>query len=159
MKRFWKQYKLPVQDAYFEVEEINPAEAFRRQADAINSAGPIYAEMEHLEARLYRISTVERELRTRVLAQNIGRIKSTFRSAELIDALILDAAVTFIMPNGQIRDVGENLLKLARRRLELESRLRRLNKRLQALESMADKCDRILNWAKHEARLELGLNT
>lgn len=159
MDNFWNNYTLPTQDSFLDIEEINPAEAYRRQADAINLSGPIYAEIERLDARFYRISRVEKELRTRILAQNITNIKSTFRSSELLDAFIVHSAQKYVTDEGEIKDVSETVIRLGKRRQELDAKLKRLNKRIAALESMADKCDRILNWAKHQARLELGLIT
>ena len=157
MSSFWKKYEMPTQEDFFDVEEINPAEAYRRQADAINLSGPIYAELESIEAKLARVVRVEKELRIRVLSQNIDRVNSTLRSAELLDAFLVDAAQDFIMPDGVLRNVSEDLLILLRRRQKYEVRVKKLVRRISALEAMADKCDRILNWAKHQARLELGL--
>lgn len=157
MSNFWSNYTLPTQDEIFGIEEINPAEAYRRQADAINLSGPVYAELERVEALLGRVIRVEKELRARVLSQNISRINSTLRGSEILDAFLLEAAVDFEMPDGSIRDVSENLVTLARRRQKYDSARAKLIRRITALDSMADKCDRILNWAKHEARMELGL--
>jgi hypothetical protein len=157
MSEFWKKYELPTQDDFFNIEEINPAEAYRRQADAINLSGPIYAKLEQVEASLGRVVRVEKELRSRILSQNIDRVNSTLRGAELLDAFLLDAAREFIMPDGSLKDVSEELSRLSRRRQKYETLRAKLLRRIAALDSMADKCDRILNWAKHQARVELGL--
>jgi hypothetical protein len=154
---FWDKYYIPVQNELFDIEEINPAEAYRRQAEAINLSGPIYAEIESIKDKLSRVIRIEKELRSRVLAQNIDRINSTLRGAELLEAFLLDAAKDFMMPDGTIRDVSETLIRLARRKQKYEHRVSQLMRRISAIEAMADKCDRILNWAKHEARMELGL--
>jgi len=158
MKEFWKKYYIPLQTNFLEeFEDINPAEAYRRQAEVINMSGPIYAEIESLEARLHRVSKVENEIRTQILAQNLNNMKSTFRNSELIEAFILESAAQFYMPNGELRDVSVELIRMSRRRKNLEFKIKKLQKRIQALEAMADKCDKILNWAKHQARLEMTL--
>lgn len=155
MDKFWRSYTLPVQDEILELEEINPAEAFRRQADAINLAGPLYAELEHLRSRYTRVFKILKELRDRILSQNMPVPSGSTRTNELVDAFIYSCAKDFVMPTGIKRDVSEDLFKLARKKLDLEFQITKAEGRLRALELMADKCDRIMNWAKHEARLEL----
>ena len=157
MSDFWNKYHVPVQDEIFGVENINPAEAYRRQAEAINLSGPIYAELEVVEKKLARVVQVEKELRSRILAQNMDRINSTLRGSELLDAFLLEAAQDFLMPDGTFRNVSENLVTLARRRQKYELQRSQLMRRITAIEDMAEKCNRILNWAKHEARIELGV--
>lgn len=156
MKQFWKMHHLPVQDDFIDVESINPAEAFRRQADAINYAAPLYDELEKAEYKLERVNRVEKELRTRILAQHIPVPSASTRTTDLVDAFVLAKSKAFTMPDGTIKDVSESLLLLVRKQSKLELQVHKLQRRLRALEAMADKCDRIMNWAKHEARLEVG---
>lgn len=155
MDSFWDMYKLPIQRDFLDVEEINPIEAFRRQADAINFAGPLYAELEVLDARMYRVSKIYKELRDRVLSQNMPVPSSSTRTTDLVDAFILKCSHEFVTSNGEIKDISNNLLKLFRRKCKLEFKINRIERRLRALESMADKCDRVMNWAKFQARTEL----
>jgi len=156
MKKFWEQYHLPSQEDYFDVEVINPAEAYRKQAEAINLSGPLYAEIEIAEAQLARILRVEKELRSRILLQNFP-VPSTVRNSELLNVYILENAKGFVTPDGYIRNVTETLLTLDRRKQKLETQIKRAWRRIQALDSMSDKCDRVMNWAKHQARMELNL--
>ena len=155
MKDFWKKYNLPVQDEFIDLDTINPAEAYRRQADAINYAAPLYDELEHLENMLERVQRVEKELRTKVLSQNMPLPSSSTRTNELIDAFILNCATHFKLQNGETKDVTDILLNLIRRKFKLEHKKAIVERRLRALESMAQRCEAILNWKKHEARLEL----
>lgn len=156
MSSFWNKYNLPVQDQYIDVDSINPAEAYRRQADAINYSAPLYAELESLEHRLERVLRVEKELRTKILAQNMPLPSTSTRTNDLVDAFVLNNAPHFRMEDGTIRDVSSTLMKFAREKSKLLLAINKTERRLKALESMAEKCDRILNWSKHEARLELG---
>lgn len=156
MKQFWKMHHLPVQDDFVDVESINPAEAFRRQADAINYAAPLYDGLEKAEYTLERVNRVEKELRTRILSQHIPVPSASTRTTDLVDAFVLAKSKAFTMPDGTIKDVSESLLLLVRKKSKLELQVHKLQRRLRALEAMADKCDRIMNWAKHEARLEVG---
>jgi len=156
MDKFWEKYTLPVQEDFFDVESINPAEAYRKQAEAINLSGPIYANIEIAEAQLGRIVRVEKELRSRILLQNYP-VPANVRNNELLNVYILESARSFITPEGYIRDVTEILLKLERRKQVLEEKIKKLWRRVQALDNMSEKCDRIMNWAKHEARMELTL--
>lgn len=153
---FWNKLTVPTQDEYLDVEYINPAEAYRRQADAINLAAPLYAELEVVDAQLSRASRVERELTRRILAQAMKGMKGVqTRTNELIDAFVLAEAERFRMDDGTVKDVRHHLLKMRRRIERLQVRKDKLERRLKAIQMVADYCDRIMNWAKHEARLEV----
>ena len=154
--KFWQKYVLPTQEDFFDVETINPAEAYRKQAEAINLSGPLYAKIETAEAQLGRIIRVEKEIRSRILLQS-WPVPGSIRTNELLNAYILENAENFITPDGYIRDAREFLLKLERRKQVLEADIKKFWRRIEALDAMTDKCDRVLNWAKHQARMELNL--
>lgn len=152
---FWTRvHVLPTQDDFLDVENVNPADAYRKQADAINESGPLYAQLESLEQRLQRVDLVYKELRTKVLAQSMPVPSSSTRTNDLVDAFILSQAKIFKTKEGMIKDISEMLVNLEKRKLKLEGEIAKVNRRLRAIEALADKCDRIMNWAKHEARLE-----
>lgn len=155
MKDFWLKYNIPVQDEYLELDSLNPADAYRKQADAINYAAPLYEYLEHIDFQLERVVRIEKELRSRILAQNMPLPSSSTRTNELIDAFILNKSIVYITESGEIKDISNFLLKVSRKKSKLEYEKSKTERRLRALESMADKCDSILNWNKHEARLEL----
>lgn len=152
---FWKKiHRLPMQQDFLDMEEINPAEAYRKQAEAINVAGPLYAELESLENRLNRVTTTQKSLKSQILAQNMPISSTATRTNDLIDAFVLSAAKNFKDANGHTKDITDSMLNLEKLRSSLELRISQTARKLKALEDMADKCDRIMNWAKHEARLE-----
>lgn len=155
--KFWEIYTIPVQEDVIGFEPINPADAYRKQADAINQAGPIHAELEVLEARLHRVETIETELKRRILAQNMPLPSSSTRTTELVEAYILHKAEEYLSTDGTIKDVSGYLSRLHVRRAGLQRSINKLQKRLRALQAMAEKCDSILNWAKYEGRLHSGL--
>jgi hypothetical protein len=152
---FWDNYYIPVQAEDVSVEPINPADAYRRQVQAINASGPLYAELEVIESRLSRLLAFEKGLARQVLAQNMDSLKGTqTRTGDLVDAFVLAAGETF-EHGGLLKDVRPKLLK-ARQRIEaMERRKLVIEKRLKALDKLVDVCENVLNWAKHEARLEL----
>jgi hypothetical protein len=152
---FWDQYYLPEQNDRDDVEIINPAEAFRKQAVSVNLSGPIYAELEVVEAQLRRVQRAEAELQRRILAQQMDDLKGTqTRTNELVDAYVLSAAENFQL-EGRIRDVRRFVLRWRRRADRLQGRKALLERRLRALSSLAEICENVLNWDKHQARLEL----
>lgn len=152
---FWlKVHSIPTQFDSYELEEINPAEAYRKQAEAINAAGPLYAELESLENRLHRVALTLQELRARILAQNMPLSSTATRTTELVDSFVLHASTSYKNSEGVTSDVSQSLLRMVRLKSSLELKISHVTRRLRAIESMADKCDRIMNWAKHEARLE-----
>ena len=154
-KDFWlKVHSLPTQFDLYELEEINPAEAYRKQAEAINAAGPLYAELESLENRLQRVSMTLKELRARILAQNMPLSSTATRTTELVDSFVLSASYEYTNSEGVTRNISDSMMKMERLKGSLELKIAQVTRRLRAIESMADKCDRIMNWAKHEARLE-----
>lgn len=145
---------LPTQDQFLDLEEINPAEAYRKQAEAINEAGPLYAELESLENRHHRVQSTLKDLRSEVLSQNMPVPSSSTRTTDLVDAFILSCSKNYKSPTGETKDISHSLRKMERVKSKLESRISQISRRLRAIEDMAEKCDRIMNWAKHEARLE-----
>lgn len=154
-KDFWiRVHSLPVQDDFLDLEEINPADAYRKQAEAINAAGPLYAELESLENRFDRVNLTLKEIRGKLLSQNMPLSSTATRTSELVDAFVLSAAENYRDEQGEIKNVQNSLLRMERLRGKLETRIAQVTRRLRAIEAMADKCDRIMNWAKHEARLE-----
>jgi hypothetical protein len=152
---FWDKLTLPTQDTYDDIEYVNPAEAYKRQVNAINLSSPLYAELELVSAWLGRAKRIEREITRRVLAQEMSNLKGTqTRTNDLVDAFILSASADFQIGN-KIKDIRPFLIKLRRKIDRLEVSKEKLERRLKAIEKMADRCDIILNWNKHEAKLEL----
>lgn len=155
MDNFWTRvHYLPTQTDFLDLEEVNPAEAYRRQAVAINEAGPLYAELETVEEKLGRIDRALNSVKKRILSQNMPVPSSSTRNNDLVDAFVLHCSKTYENSKGDVVDVSEKLIRMERHKSILESRRDKLSRRIRAIESMADKCDRIMNWAKHEARLE-----
>lgn len=153
---WWDSLKVPTQDQFDDIEYVNPAEAFRRQADAINLSSPLYEELETVEAWLTRARSIEKELIRRILAQNMTGLKSVqTRTNDLVDAFVLDAATRYQVA-GETKDISDSLLKLRRRIERYEGRKVRCERRLRAIQGMADRCEAILNWHKFAARLEVG---
>jgi hypothetical protein len=156
---WWDQLQIPIRpddDELSDIEVINPAEAYRRQALAINLSGPLYAELELTDLWLRKAKRIESEIRRQILAQEMAGLKHTqTRTNDLVDAYILASAERFKSPTGKVKDIRPFLLRLRRRIERLEAQKERCERRLRALANMADYCDRILNWAKHEARLQL----
>lgn len=145
---------MPMQDEFIDLEEINPAEAYRKQAEAINAAGPLYAELESLENRYHRVSSTLKDLRSAILSQNMPVPSSSTRTTDLVDAFILSCSKNYVTASGEIKDISSSLRKMEKLKYKLEYKISQVSRRLKAIEDMADKCDRIMNWAKHEARLE-----
>jgi chromosome segregation ATPase len=155
-KEFWKTYSLPIQDEFIDVDSVNVADAFRKQADAINMSGPIYAELEVLETRLERVLRIEKELKQKVLAQNMPVHSASTRTNDLVDAFTLKCSETYEMADGSTKDISDMLVSLSRRRSKLEIRITHLQRRLKAIETMADRCSEIINYWKFTTRLESG---
>lgn len=153
----WHKLTIPTQTEYEDVEYVNPAEAYRKQVDAINLSAPVYAELETVDAWLARARRIEREVVRRVLAQEMNNIKGTqTRNSDMVDAFVLASAEFLEMEPGQpTKDARPFLLKIRRRIERLEARKETLERRLKAIQNMADWCDRILNWCKFEAKLSL----
>lgn len=152
---FWNNYYIPVQDENPEAESINPADAFRRQAEVINFSGPLYAELEVVEAQLKRAQRVEDELKRRILAQGMADLSGTkTRTSDLVDAYVFTLAEWFEL-NGITRDIRPQLLRLRRRISRLEVKRDKIQRRLRALADMAETCQKTLDWVKHSDRLEL----
>jgi hypothetical protein len=155
MDQFWNEFRLPEQQEHGDVEIINPADAYRKQAVAINMSGPLYAGLEVVEARLRRARRIEAEIERRILAQEADSMKGTqTRTNELVDAFILAAAENFLH-KGQLKDVRQLLLKWRRRIDKLEAEKLKLERRLRALQQLAEICQKVLDFEKHLARLEL----
>lgn len=145
---------LPIDDDY--LDYVNPADAFKKQADAINMAAPLWEELEEVNIRLDKYTRLERELVRRILADNMSAMKGTqTRTSDLVDAFVLEAAKTFKTEEGE-KNVTRLLLRLRRNIEKMQSRKDLLERRLRAVEKVAEFCDRIMNWVKHEARLEMG---
>lgn len=152
----WGKYSIPVQDDFLDVENINPAEAYRRQAWAINVSGPLFAELEQVDDQLSSIRTKEKRLRTKILSQNMPLPSTSTRTNDLVDAFIYNKAENYSNEEGEIHDLRPYIDSMQKEIAVLENRRSTLERRLKAVEGMADKCDRIMNFAKHQARIELG---
>jgi chromosome segregation ATPase len=153
---FWSDFNIPIQDIDESMESINPAEAYRRQAIVVNKSAPLYAELEEKEEQLTKYKKLEKELRSRVLSQNMPVPSSSTRTNDLVDAFIISCSKKYVNSEGEETDVSENLLELSRNIITLEADITKLERRIRALESMADKCDRILNWQKFMGKVEIG---
>lgn len=152
---FWGRLHLPTQDQHNDVEYVNPAEAYRKQVDAINLSSPLFAELEVVDALLKKTKRIENELTRRLLSQGMDGMKGVqTRTNDLVDAYVLAAAQTFRTDSNTIKDVSMLLLKLRRRASALETRKDKLERRIKSIQQMADYCDRIMNWAKFSAKLE-----
>lgn len=155
-KSFWDRIYVPIQTEDEDVEAINPAEAYRRQAEAVNLSAPIYAELEVVDSLLKKAEHFESELTRVVLAHHMDSLKSVqTRTNDLVDAFVL-AAAEKVPINGQIRDLRQHLLKIRRRIARLEARKAKLERRLKAIEYTTDRLDSVLNWNKFLGRLEYG---
>jgi hypothetical protein len=155
MEDFWSEINIPEQNEFVGADVVNPADAFRKQALVVNLSGPIYAELELVDRQLRKVDAAEKELIRRILAQQIDTINGTkTRTTDLIDAFVLASAEFFVQDN-ETKDVRPYLIKWRRRISTLEARKAKLERRLKALLQMADAADRILNWDKHLAKLEL----
>jgi hypothetical protein len=127
----WDRLRIPVQEDLEDIEYINPAEAYRRQAVAINMASPLYAELEQVDAQLHKYDRIEKEVRRVILSRNINALKGTqTRTNEMIDAFVLEAAGDYEMANGTRKDIRLFLLKLRRKVSTLDARRDQLERRL-----------------------------
>lgn len=154
--KFWNRLYVPIQDEDLNVEAINPAEAYRRQAEAVNLSAPIYAELEVVDSLLRKAEHLESELTRVVLAHHMDSLKSVqTRTNDLVDAFVLSAAAS-VPINGKYRDLRPHLLKIRRRIARLTARKSKLERRLKAIEYTTDRLDSVLNWNKFIGRLEYG---
>lgn len=156
--KFWeKVYYLPVQHNRDDVESISLAEAYKAQAEVINRSGPLYAKLEKIQRALDKALWQEEHLRRKILSVEMVKLKGTqTRTSELVDAFVLHSAQA-VEIKGVVQDVRPGLEKLRKRIHTLRSKKEETERRIRALEKYADACDRILNWAKHEHRMELSL--
>lgn len=153
---FWESLVLPTQDRYDDVEYANPADAYRLQIDAINTSSKLYAELEQVDEQLRKAELLEKEVVRAVLAQNMAEMKGTqTRTNDLVDAFVYAAAAHYKTAEGVEVNLQPRLRKIRRRITKLEHQKDLLERRLRAVNTVADICDRVLNWNKHLARLEL----
>lgn len=152
---FWDKLNLPTQDLFDDIEYVNPNDAYRLQIDVLNKSSELYAELEEVDQKLQKAEAVEKELVRAILAQKMDDMKGTqTRTNDLVDAFVYAAAANYVTEEGETVNLQPKLRRLRRKIIILQDRKNKVERRIRALSTAADICDRILNWNKHLARLE-----